>query len=144
MLSAERIRTMAKLNRYETGPEKEYLKLNHIYRSDYIGMELLKNFCCITIAYILLIGIGCLYHFDFLTNNWFRVDLTAFLVKAVGIYAVLLIGYSVFVYMRCSIRYKKMKVYIKDYVRELRDLESLYENPEKNEEEYFEDRGDIT
>lgn len=139
MLNAERIRTMAKLNRYEAGPNSEYLKMNQMYRSDYIGMALLKNFFCVTIGYLFLLGIGCLYHFDFLTNNWFKLDLVALIVKIVLIYVGLLIGYSIFVYIKCSIKYKKMKAYVKGYAQELYNLEFQYENPAKNDESSYDD-----
>lgn len=139
MLNVERIRTMTKLSRYEVGPNSEYLKLNQMYRSDYIGMALLRNFFCITVGYLFAVGLGCLYHFDFLANNWFKVDLAAVITRIVVIYLSLLIGYSVFVYIRCSVKYKKMQVYIKEYAQELHNLETQYENPVKNDENSYDD-----
>lgn len=134
MLNSERIRTMTKLNRYEEGPNSDYLKLNHMYRSDYIGMALHKNFFCITIGYLLLLGIGCLYHFEFLTMNWFHLDLIAVLLNILKWYVILLVVYSILVYIICSVRYKKMKDYVKFYDQELSNLEEQYGNNTKKNE----------
>ena len=52
MLNKEKVRLMTKLARYEQKEEKRYLKISKYYRSDYIGIALLKNFFASTIAYI--------------------------------------------------------------------------------------------
>lgn len=143
MLNQDRIQTMIQLNRWEEGKNSEYIKLNHTYRSDYIGMALLKNFFCITIGYLLLIGVGCLYHFDYLANNWFKMDLPIVVVRIVMIYALLLLLYSVLVYIICSVKYSKMTLFIKSYDRELRDLEDLYADTSNEDEDYLDDWEDI-
>lgn len=143
MLNQDRIQTMIQLNRWEEGKNSEYIKLNHTYRSDYIGMALLKNFFCITIGYLLLIGVGCLYHFDYLANNWFKMDLPIVVVRIVMLYALLLLLYSVLVYIICSVKYSKMTLFIKSYDRELRDLEDLYADTSNEDEDYLDDWEDI-
>lgn len=47
MLNKEKVRLMTKLARYEQKEEKRYLKISKYYRSDYIGIALLKNFFCV-------------------------------------------------------------------------------------------------
>ena len=133
MLNQDKIRTMAKLNRYEEGPDREYLKLNHMYRSDYIGMALLKNFFSITIGYLILLGIGCLYHFEFLTTKWFTLDLMSVGLNIVKWYLILLAAYSILVYILCSVRYKRMQSYVKEYDIQLKALEEMYSSSTKKE-----------
>lgn len=127
MLNTDRIKTMTKLHKLEEGPDSDYLKVNHIYRSDYIGMALIKNFLAITFAYLLILAVGGLYHFEFLAAQWFKLDLMAVVKNIVVWYLVLIILYSVVVYIICSVRYKKMKKYIKIYDEELKNLEEQYE-----------------
>lgn len=134
MLNVDRIRTMTKLNRYESRPDSDYLKVNHMYRSDYIGMALLKNFFAVTIGYGILLAAGGVYHFEFLTAKWFTLDLMAVVMNLIRWYLILLAGYSVIVYLVSSYRYGKMKKYIRSYDEELQNLESLYhQNGKKNE-----------
>lgn len=127
MLNADRITTMTKLHRMENGSESDYLKVNQIYRSDYIGMALIKNFFAITIAYLLIITACGLYHFEFLATEWFNLDLMQVIKTIILCYVILLIVYSVLVYIIYSVRYVKMKKFIKIYDEELKNLEEQYE-----------------
>ncbi len=134
MLNQDRIKTMAELTRYETGPDSDYLKINHMYRSDYIGMALLKNFVCVTVGYAILLALGCIYHFEFLTAKWFTLDLMAVAMDLIKWYLILIVVYSVIVYLVSSYRYGKMKKYIRAYDAQLAHLEELYsQNGKKNE-----------
>ena len=140
MLNTERIRTMVKLTRYETGPDRDNLKINHTYRSDYIGMALLKNFFYVTIGYVLLVAAGCVYHFEFLTAKWFTLDLYAVVMELIRWYVILLVVYSVIVYAVSAWQYAKMKKYIKEYDSELKNLEELYAQNGKKKESHQKDR----
>ena len=44
MLNEEKIKIMNKLAMYEQGEGKKYLPVSKYYRSDYIGLALIKNF----------------------------------------------------------------------------------------------------
>lgn len=51
MLNEEKIKIMNKLAMYEQGEGKKYLPVSRYYRSDYIGLAMIKNFFLITIGY---------------------------------------------------------------------------------------------
>lgn len=133
MLNTDRIRIMTKLNRYEQGNKKDYLKINEMYRSDYIGMSLLKNFFCVTTGYILLLGIGGLYHLDFLMATWFKLDLLRLFEILIGGYLITLAVYSLMVYVICTVRYAKMKQYVREYDAQLQNLEEQYAQNDRRE-----------
>ena len=61
MLNEEKIKKMRKLAAYESGAGKEDLSISNYYRSDYIGLALIKNFFFTTIAYglLVLVYFGC-------------------------------------------------------------------------------------
>ena len=44
MLNEEKIKIMNKLAMYEQGEGKKYLPVSRYYRSDYIGLAMIKNF----------------------------------------------------------------------------------------------------
>lgn len=46
MLNEEKIKIMNKLAMYEQGEGKKYLPVSRYYRSDYIGLAMIKNFPC--------------------------------------------------------------------------------------------------
>lgn len=133
MLNTERIHIMTKLNRYEEGVEKEYFRINEMYRSDYIGMALLKNFCFVTIGYIVILIVCGLYHLDYLLGQWFKMDLTGLAEQLIVGYLIVLVVYSLLVYLVCTVRYARMKKYIKAYDAELKKLEEQYSQNDRRE-----------
>ena len=44
MLNEEKVKIMTELAMYEEGEGKKYLPVSRYYRSDYIGLALIKNF----------------------------------------------------------------------------------------------------
>jgi len=52
MLNEEKIKIMNKLAMYEQGEGKKYLPVSRYYRSDYIGLAMIKNFFLVTIGYL--------------------------------------------------------------------------------------------
>ena len=140
MLNADRIRTMTKLHKLEEGPDSDYLKVNQTYRSDYIGMALIKNFFAITVGYLLVLAVCGAYHFEFLAAQWFKLDLMAVIKTIVMWYLILLVLYSVLVYIICSVRYVRMKKFIKIYDEELKNLEEQYEMDEGSKSNSSNDR----
>ena len=57
MLDVQKIKKMHKLAAYESGEGKQHLAISNYYRSDYIGLALIKNFFLTTMAYgLLLLG----------------------------------------------------------------------------------------
>ena len=54
MLNNQKIKKMHKLALYESGEGKRHLAISNYYRSDYIGLALIKNFFLTTIAYGIL------------------------------------------------------------------------------------------
>ena len=54
MVDERKVRLMTRLARYEQREGREALRINKFYRSDYIGLALLRNFFMTTIGYGLL------------------------------------------------------------------------------------------
>ena len=44
MINEEKVKIMTKLAMYEQGKGRKYLPVSRYYRSDYIGLALIKNF----------------------------------------------------------------------------------------------------
>ena len=52
---------MTKIAMYEQGKGRRYLPVSKYYRSDYIGLALIKNFFLVTIGYALAIAAVAVY-----------------------------------------------------------------------------------
>ena len=56
MVNEEKVKVMNRLAMYEHGEGRKYLPVSRYYRSDYIGLALIKNFFLVTIGYVLLLA----------------------------------------------------------------------------------------
>ena len=63
MINEEKVKIMTKLAMYEQGKGRKYLPVSKYYRSDYIGLALIKNFFLVTIGYCLSVAaVTCSNH----------------------------------------------------------------------------------
>ena len=54
MLSQERIKLMTKMAAYEENEGKKYMSIGSYFRSDYMGMQVIRSVICGTLAFFLL------------------------------------------------------------------------------------------
>ena len=131
MLDVQKIKKMHKLAVYESGEGKQHLAISNYYRSDYIGLALIKNFFLTTIAYALLLLGWAGYKSDYLMNNIHRMNITLLVGAAVGGYIILLVVYSVLTYIYCTVKYSKAQKGIQEYYKNLGHLKKIYDREEK-------------
>ncbi len=131
MLNLEKVRIMTKLAAYEKGEGKEYLPISKYYRTDYIGLALIKNFFLVSIGYAILLAMISVYFLEDLLENIHKMDLIKLGGKVVIGYIVLLIVYSVLVYVIQTVRYSRAKKSIKNYYMQLGRLTKIYAKEEK-------------
>lgn len=131
MLNEEKIKIMNKLAMYEQGEGKKYLPVSRYYRSDYIGLALIKNFFLVTIGYCLILTGIAAYFGEYLVDNIHKMDLVAVGRNAVIGYVVVLVVFSVATYIQYSVKYHKAKKSVKEYYQELTQLNKIYSREEK-------------
>ena len=105
MINEEKVKIMNRLAMYEKRGGKKYLPVSRYYRSDYIGLALIKNFFLVTIGYVLVLAAVAVYYSEYLMNNINQMDLVSLGMKVVGGYAVVLISYSVLTYIAYTVKY---------------------------------------
>lgn len=131
MLNNQKIKKMHKLAVYESGKGKDHLAVSNYYRSDYIGLALIKNFFLTTIAFGLLLLIYFLYKSDYLMENVHKMNMILFGVKVVGLYIVMLAVYSVITYIYCSVKYARAQKGIQEYYKGLNQMKKFYDREER-------------
>lgn len=131
MLDVQKIKKMHKLAAYESGEGKQHLAISNYYRSDYIGLALIKNFFLTTMAYGLLLLGWAGYKSEYLLNNIHRMNLTLLVVGALGGYIILLVVYSVLTYIYCTVKYAKAQKGIQEYYKGLGQIKKIYDREEK-------------
>lgn len=131
MLNLERIKHMTKLASYEAGEGGQNLSISKYYRSDYLGLALIKNFFLITIAYVVIVAIILGYQAEYLMDNVQNMELVPTVVKLVLGYIVMLVGYSIITYVYHSVKYRRAKKSVSEYYNQLTKLSKMYEREEK-------------
>ena len=102
MLNEEKIKIMNKLAMYEQGEGKKYLPVSRYYRSDYIGLAMIKNFFLVTLGVEVILG-----------------------------YVAVLVLFSVLTYIQYTVKYHKAKKSVKNYYEELTQLSKIYGREDK-------------
>ncbi|MDD7738692.1 MAG: hypothetical protein SOT28_07750 [Fusicatenibacter sp.] len=131
MLNEKRVRQMTKLALYEQKEGKKAQKITRYFRSDYIGVALLKNFFSATFAYFLVLGFLVLYHIQWIMDEMDSINYV-FLLGCIALsYLCFLTLYSAIVYGIASARYAAAQKSVKEYCQELDALQKIYDTEEK-------------
>lgn len=131
MINEEKVKIMTKIAMYEQGNGKKYLPVSKYYRSDYIGLALIKNFFLVTIGYILIIAAIGVYNGEYLMGNIHKMNLVSMGVYILVGYVATLVGYSILTYIQYSVKYYKAKKSVKEYYSQLTELGRIYAREEK-------------
>ena len=131
MLNNQKIKKMHKLALYESGEGKKHLAISNYYRSDYIGLDLIKNFFLTTIAYGLLLLIYFGYRSEYLMENIHKMNLALMALQIIGLYIIMVVGYSILTYIYCSVKYAKAQKGIQEYYKGLTQMKKAYDREER-------------
>lgn len=127
MLNEERIILMTKLASYESGEGKKNAAIGRYFRSDYIGVQVVKSVISATIAFVVVFALYVLYDFETFMLDIYKMDLFVFARNVLKIYAIVVIGFAVLTYVVYTYRYSKARKGMKNYYANLKKLASLYE-----------------
>ena len=128
MINEEKVKIMDRLAEKQEG--RKYLPVSKYYRSDYIGLALIKNFFLVTIGYGLILAVIAAYNLEYLLDNVHKMDLISLGVVVLGGYIGILVLYSVLTYIQYTVKYHKAKS-VKQYYTQLTKLEKIYTREEK-------------
>jgi len=126
MLNEERIILMTKMASYENHDGKKNMAIGRYFRSDYIAIQVLKAIICSTISFGVMFALFIFYDFETFMQDIYKMDLITFARNALLLYAGLVLVYSAVCYGVCTYKYSKAKKSLKLYYRNLKKLNSLY------------------
>nr|MBQ8252262.1 hypothetical protein [Lachnospiraceae bacterium] len=132
MLSQERIKLMTKMAAYEENEGKKYMSIGSYFRSDYMGMQVLRSIISATLAYMLVCGFYVYYHFETLMQDIYKMDLLVFGKQVLLYYVVFTAAYALITYIIYSFRYSRAKRSLKRYYRHLKQLAAIYDIEKNN------------
>lgn len=127
MLSQEQIKLMTKMAAYEENEGKKYMSIGSYFRSDYMGMQVIRSVICGTLAFFLLAGLYVYYHFETMMQDIYKMDLLLLGRRVLFYYIVFIAAYSVITYVIYSFRYSRAKRSLKHYYYHLKQLAAIYD-----------------
>lgn len=126
MLNEERIILMTKMASYENHDGKKNMAIGRYFRSDYIAIQVLKAVVCASISFGVLFALFIFYDFETFMQDIYKMDLITFARNVLLVYVGLVAVYSAICYGVCAYKYSKAKKSLKLYYRNLKKLNSLY------------------
>lgn len=125
-----KIRRMAKIEQFTANDAEGYLQIARYYRSDYLGLHLIRNFFLVTIGYILLIALYLLRNGEELLDNIYVQDLQGTAVGWIAGYVAVLAIYSALTYLVYSVRFAKAQKMERYLDHQLEKMQQKYEPEE--------------
>lgn len=127
MLSQERIKLMTKMAAYEENEGKRYMEIGSYFRSDYMGLQVIKSVISATLAFFVIAGLYIYYHFETLMQDVYKMDLLAVGKNVLMYYVIFVVAYSLVTYIIYSFRYNRAKRSLHRYYNHLKQLAALYD-----------------
>lgn len=132
MLSQERIKLMTRMAAYEENEGKKYMSIGSYFRSDYMGLQVIKSVICSTLAFLIIVGLYVYYHFETLMQDIYKMDLMKVGKDLLLYYVIFVAAYGLITYIVYSYRYSRAKRSLKRYYRHLKQLSAIYDIEKNN------------
>ena len=135
MLNIEKIKSMTKAAAYESGPEKKNIEISDYFRTDYLGLHMVKSGIAYAVSFVIIAGIWFMGKTEDIMLMLTKADYLESLIKTLIILFVAgLAAYEILVYIYYSYKYAKAKKSVKGYHSHLKQIHKFYEEQEKTEE----------
>ena len=135
MLNIEKIKSMTKAAAYESGPEKKNIEISDYFRTDYLGLHMVKSGIAYAVSFVIIAGIWFMGKTEDIMLMLTKADYLESLIKTLIILFVAgLAAYEILVYIYYSYKYAKGKKSVKGYHSHLKQIHKFYEEQEKTEE----------
>lgn len=132
MLSQDRIKLMTRMAAYEEKEGKKYMSIGSYFRSDYMGLQIIKSVISTTIVYLIIAAMYAYYHFEELMQDIYKIDLLDIGKKALYYYVIFVAVNAVITYIVYFIRYSRARRSLKRYYHHLKQLSALYDLEKNN------------
>lgn len=135
MIDAKKVQIMTKMAAFEKREEEGALKITRYERLDYVRVEVLKMFLCVSVGYLILLGMLAVYHMEYLLEQAVEIEFSPLLGRIAAGYVGLLLVYGVIGIAAYHVRHKRARRLVKEYDRRLHTLRKYYRKQEQDLQE---------
>ena len=123
---------MTKMAAYEEKEGKVYMSIGSYFRSDYMGMQVIRSVISATFAFLIICGFYVYYHLESLMQDIYKLDVWTLGKQVLLYYIIFVAAYALITYIVYSFRYSKAKRSLKRYYRHLKQLAAIYDIEKNN------------
>lgn len=123
---------MTRMAAYEENEGKKYMSIGSYFRSDYMGLQVIKSVISSTLAYLIILGLYIYYHFETFMQDIYKMDLMQVGKSLLLYYVIFVAANGLITYIVYSFRYSRAKRSLKRYYRHLKQLAAIYDIEKKN------------
>ena len=126
-MNAGKIRRMAKIEQFIAKESDDHLKTARYYRSDYLGLQLIRNFFLVTIGYLLVMALYFIRHGMAMLDHLYIQDIGRLSLGWIAGYIIVLAVYTLLTYTIYSLRYAKAQKMERFLDHQLEKMQEKYE-----------------
>ena len=135
MLNIEKVKSMTKAAAYESGPEKKNIEISDYFRTDYLGLHMVKSGIAYALSFVIIAGIWFMGKTEDIMLMLTKTDYLESLIKMLAVLFVAgLVVYEILVYCYYSYKYRNAKKSVRGYHSHLKQIHKIYMEQEKTEE----------
>ena len=135
MLNIEKVKSMTKAAAYESGPEKKNIEISDYFRTDYLGLHMVKSGIAYALSFVIIAGIWFMGKTEDIMLMLTKTDYLESLIKMLAVLFVAgLVAYEILVYCYYSYKYRNAKKSVRGYHSHLKQIHKIYTEQEKTEE----------
>lgn len=135
MLNIEKVKSMTKAAAYESGPEKKNIEISDYFRTDYLGLHMVKSGIAYAVSFVIIAGIWFMGKTEDIMLMLTKTDYLESLIKMLAVLFVSgLVAYEILVYCYYSYKYRNAKKSVRGYHSHLKQIHKIYMEQEKTEE----------
>ena len=108
------------------------MSIGSYFRSDYMGLQVIKSVISSTLAYLIILGLYIYYHFETFMQDIYKMDLMQVGKSLLLYYVIFVAANGLVTYIVYSFRYSRAKRSLKRYYRHLKQLAAIYDIEKKN------------
>lgn len=126
MLDEDKIRVMTKLAVFEKekGPQTEIA--SRYYKNDYISYHMIWTAISATLSFIFIVGLFVFCRMEYYINHLQDLNFVSVAIVLGVVYICYLLFFEILAFFIYRRRYNKAQKFLKEYCRELKELEKIY------------------
>ena len=127
MIDKKKVVVMTKMASYEQKEGKKDISISRYFRSDYVGLQMLKGMLSGTISFLIMGLLVVIHDVELLANDLNQIDLVAVAKKGIVYYVIFILVYLLICYMIAALRYKRAQKNVRRHYQNLKGLSKYYE-----------------